>query len=119
MGGESAACAPGRRADVVIWSGDPLEGTARRQLVLIDGVRQPMSKRARPGSAIVISKYRVEKALPKAYHAAATAPQAIRRRLDLLLPFPPVRGGGRFPDQVRDDGDGVCGLKLLRRLAFG
>ena len=31
MGGEIGSLAPGRRADVVIWSGDPLEGIERRR----------------------------------------------------------------------------------------
>ena len=32
----------GRRADVVIWSGDPLEGSSAAEQVYIDGVRQPL-----------------------------------------------------------------------------
>ena len=43
MGGEIGSLAPGRRADVVIWSGDPLEGIERRRSrSIIDGVRQPL-----------------------------------------------------------------------------
>ena len=42
MGGEIGSLAPGRRADVVIWSGDPLEGTSAAEQVFIDGVRQPL-----------------------------------------------------------------------------
>jgi imidazolonepropionase-like amidohydrolase len=42
MGGEIGSLAPGRRADVVIWSGDPLEGTSAAEAVFIDGVRQPL-----------------------------------------------------------------------------
>jgi imidazolonepropionase-like amidohydrolase len=42
MGGEIGSLAPGRRADVVIWSGDPLEGTSAAEAVYIDGVRQPL-----------------------------------------------------------------------------
>jgi imidazolonepropionase-like amidohydrolase len=42
MGGEIGSLAPGRRADVVIWSGDPLEGTSAAEQVYIDGVRQPL-----------------------------------------------------------------------------
>jgi hypothetical protein len=42
MGGEIGSLAPGRRADVVIWSGDPLEGSSAAEVVFIDGVRQPL-----------------------------------------------------------------------------
>lgn len=42
MGGEIGSLAPGRRADVVIWSGDPLEGSSAAEAVYIDGVRQPL-----------------------------------------------------------------------------
>jgi imidazolonepropionase-like amidohydrolase len=42
MGGEIGSLAAGRRADVVIWSGDPLEGSSAAEQVFIDGVRQPL-----------------------------------------------------------------------------
>jgi cytosine/adenosine deaminase-related metal-dependent hydrolase len=42
MGGEIGSLAAGRRADLVIWSGDPLEGTSAAEQVYIDGVRQPL-----------------------------------------------------------------------------
>jgi imidazolonepropionase-like amidohydrolase len=42
MGREVGSLAPGRRADVVIWSGDPLEGASAAEQVFIDGVRQPL-----------------------------------------------------------------------------
>jgi imidazolonepropionase-like amidohydrolase len=42
MAGELGSLAPGRRADVVIWSGDPLEGSSAAEVVYIDGVRQPL-----------------------------------------------------------------------------
>jgi imidazolonepropionase-like amidohydrolase len=42
MGGELGSLAPGRRADLVIWSGDPLEGSSAAEQVFIDGVRQPL-----------------------------------------------------------------------------
>ena len=42
MGNEIGSLAPGRRADVVIWSGDPLEGSSAAEQVFIDGVRQPL-----------------------------------------------------------------------------
>ena len=42
MGGEIGSLAPGRRADVVIWSGDPLESASAAETVFIDGVQQPL-----------------------------------------------------------------------------
>ena len=45
MGTEIGSLAPGRRGDVVIWSGDPLEVTSNAEAVFIDGVQQPMDTR--------------------------------------------------------------------------
>jgi len=45
MGGEIGSLERGRRADVVIWSGDPLQVTSEAEIVLIDGVRQPLETR--------------------------------------------------------------------------
>jgi imidazolonepropionase-like amidohydrolase len=42
MGGEIGSLASGRRADVVVWSGDPLEVASAAEQVYIDGVRQPL-----------------------------------------------------------------------------
>jgi imidazolonepropionase-like amidohydrolase len=42
LGNELGSLTPGRRADVVIWSGDPLEGSSAAEQVFIDGVRQPL-----------------------------------------------------------------------------
>ena len=42
LGGEIGSLTAGRRADVVIWSGDPLEGSSFAEQVYIDGVRQPL-----------------------------------------------------------------------------
>ena len=42
MGGELGSLAPGRRADVVIWSGDPLESSSAAETVFIDGIQQPL-----------------------------------------------------------------------------
>ena len=42
MGNEIGSLLPGRRGDVVVWSGDPLEGTSAAEIVYIDGVRQPL-----------------------------------------------------------------------------
>jgi imidazolonepropionase-like amidohydrolase len=45
MGGEFGSLRPGRRGDVVVWDGDPLEiGTAAVR-VFIDGVEQPIETR--------------------------------------------------------------------------
>ena len=42
MGREIGSLLPGRRGDVVIWSGDPLEGSSAAEIVYIDGVQQPL-----------------------------------------------------------------------------
>jgi imidazolonepropionase-like amidohydrolase len=65
MGAEIGSLRAGRRGDVVIWDGDPLEVTTGVEAVWIDGVKQPLSNRqtrlrdryARPAP----------EALPKAY----------------------------------------------------
>ncbi len=43
LGREIGSLLPGRRADVVIWSGDPLEGSSAAETVYIDGVQQPLN----------------------------------------------------------------------------
>lgn len=43
MGAEIGSLRPGRRADVVVWDGDPLENGTAPVLVLIDGVQQPLT----------------------------------------------------------------------------
>ena len=45
LGGEIGSLRPGRRGDVVIWSGDPLELSSNVEAVWIDGVRQPLENR--------------------------------------------------------------------------
>jgi imidazolonepropionase-like amidohydrolase len=45
LGGDLGSLAPGRRADVVIWSGDPLQVSSNAEAVFIDGVQQPMDTR--------------------------------------------------------------------------
>ncbi|MEO5973116.1 MAG: amidohydrolase family protein, partial [Sphingomicrobium sp.] len=42
MSGEIGSLAAGRRADVVIWSGDPLDLASNADAVFIDGVQQPL-----------------------------------------------------------------------------
>ncbi len=42
LGREIGSLLPGRRGDVVIWSGDPLEGSSNADAVFIDGVQQPL-----------------------------------------------------------------------------
>ena len=42
MGGQIGSLLPGRRGDVVIWSGDPLEGASAAEMVFIDGIQQPL-----------------------------------------------------------------------------
>jgi imidazolonepropionase-like amidohydrolase len=45
LGGEIGSLRPGRRGDVVIWSGDPLELSSHVEAVWIDGVRQSLENR--------------------------------------------------------------------------
>jgi imidazolonepropionase-like amidohydrolase len=65
LGGEIGSLAAGRRADVVVWSGDPLQVTSNAELVLIDGVQQPLETR----QTKLRDRYRDigESALPEAY----------------------------------------------------
>lgn len=45
LGSEIGSLQAGRRGDVVIWSGDPLDNASAAEVVLIDGVRQPLENR--------------------------------------------------------------------------
>ena len=65
MGGEIGSLRPGRRGDVVIWDGDPLELGTGVAAVYIDGVKQPLRTR----QDALRDRYMVpqEGALPKAY----------------------------------------------------
>ena len=45
LGREIGSLEPGRRADVVIWSDDPLQVSSNADMVLIDGVQQAMDSR--------------------------------------------------------------------------
>ena len=65
MGGEIGSLAPGRRADVVIWSGDPLEASSAAEAVFIDGVRQPLDTH----QTRLLQRYRYQnpRDLPEAY----------------------------------------------------
>nr|WP_208402920.1 amidohydrolase family protein [Sphingomonas japonica] len=65
MGAEFGSLAPGRRGDVVIWDGDPLEIGTAATAVFIDGVEQPLENRqTRLRQRYLDPK---EGALPKAY----------------------------------------------------
>ncbi|MBA3677302.1 MAG: amidohydrolase family protein [Sphingosinicella sp.] len=65
LGGEFGSLRPGRRGDVVIWDGDPLELATAPVLMLIDGVQQPLETR----QTKLRDRYRTpqEGVLPKAY----------------------------------------------------
>jgi imidazolonepropionase-like amidohydrolase len=65
LGNEIGSLRPGRRADVVVWDGDPLENGSAAQLVLIDGVQQPLENR----QTRLRDRYRnaTEGSMPKAY----------------------------------------------------
>ena len=65
MEGELGSLRAGRRADVVIWDGDPLELSSAPVAIYIDGVAQPMtSRQTRLRDRYLDPR---EKALPKAY----------------------------------------------------
>jgi imidazolonepropionase-like amidohydrolase len=65
MGGEIGSLRPGRRGDVVVWDGDPLENGSAPVMVMIDGVQQPLENR----QTKLRDRYRTatEGNLPKAY----------------------------------------------------
>ena len=65
MGGEIGSLAKGRRADIVIWSGDPLEASSAAEQVFIDGVRQPLEDH----QSKLLERYRYlpRRDLPEAY----------------------------------------------------
>ena len=65
MDGEIGSLRPGRRADVVLWDGDPLELSSNTVAIWIDGRAQPMTSR----QTELRDRYRTpgEGALPKAY----------------------------------------------------
>jgi imidazolonepropionase-like amidohydrolase len=65
LGRDFGSLEAGRRADVVVWSGDPLQVTSDAELVLIDGVQQPLENR----QTKLRDRYRDlgNSALPEAY----------------------------------------------------
>lgn len=65
LGSEIGSLTRGHRADVVVWSGDPLQVTSNAEVVLIDGVQQPMETR----QTKLRDRYRDigDNALPEAY----------------------------------------------------
>jgi imidazolonepropionase-like amidohydrolase len=65
LGGEIGSLAPGRRGDVVIWSGDPLDNMSAAETVVIDGIEQPLDNR----QTKLRDRYRTLErgALPEAY----------------------------------------------------
>ena len=65
LDGEIGSLRAGRRADVVIWDGDPLELSSAPVAVWIDGVAQPMTSRQTRLRDRYLNPQ--EGALPKAY----------------------------------------------------
>lgn len=65
LGGEIGSLRAGRRADVVVWDGDPLDNAATPTMVMIDGVQQPLENR----QSKLRDRYRNldESRMPKAY----------------------------------------------------
>ena len=58
------ALAPGKDADIVVWSGDPLEPLSAPTAVIIKGVEQPLRDR----DLDLRDRYLGQSALPAAYH---------------------------------------------------
>ena len=68
VGGELGSIAPGKRADLVLWSGDPLEVSTVAEQVWLDGRAQSMRSR----QTELRDRYlRGEDALPRAYPSGA------------------------------------------------
>jgi imidazolonepropionase-like amidohydrolase len=68
ISGELGSIAPGQRADLVLWSGDPLEVSTLAQQVWLDGEAQPMRSR----QTELRDRYlRAADGLPRAYPASA------------------------------------------------
>jgi len=65
MDDEIGSLRPGRRADVVLWDGDPLELSSAPEAVWIDGKPQPMTSRQRQLRDRYLNV--IEGSLPKAY----------------------------------------------------
>lgn len=65
LGGEIGRLSPGEHADLVIWSGDPLQVTSAAEQVFIDGVQQPLEDH----QTRLLERYRYlpRTDLPKAY----------------------------------------------------
>ncbi|MDG2523033.1 amidohydrolase family protein [Caulobacter segnis] len=63
--GAKGSIAPGKDADLVLWSGDPLETTTVARRVLIGGVEQPMTSRSRQLRDRYIDAVRPAKAAPE------------------------------------------------------
>lgn len=65
IGDQIGSLRPGRRGDVVVWDGDPLELSSAPVAVYIDGVAQPMDSRQRQLRNRYLNV--IEGQLPKAY----------------------------------------------------
>ena len=63
MDGQFGAIAPGAAADVVVWSGDPLEPLSQPSAVFVNGVEQPLTSRP----MLLRDRYRQPGAMPPAY----------------------------------------------------
>jgi imidazolonepropionase-like amidohydrolase len=62
---EVGALKPGRQADLVIWSGDPLETSSAPTRVFISGVEQPLESR---GDKLAARYAHPDDGMPSAYH---------------------------------------------------
>jgi hypothetical protein len=87
MEGEIGSLRPGRRGDVVIWDGDPLELSTHVEAVWIDGVQQSLENR----QTRLRDRYRTPQEGPDAARLFAAAvraltPSAARPRARSLPP---------------------------------
>ncbi|RZJ82104.1 MAG: imidazolonepropionase, partial [Brevundimonas sp.] len=63
MDGQFGALTPGAAADVVVWSGDPLEPLSQPSAVFVNGFEQPLTSRP----MLLRDRYRQPGAMPPAY----------------------------------------------------
>ena len=63
MAGQFGQIAPGAAADVVVWSGDPLEPLSQPSAIFVGGVEQPLESRP----LLLRDRYRQQTPMPPAY----------------------------------------------------
>ncbi|MFA4940023.1 amidohydrolase family protein [Brevundimonas sp.] len=63
MAGQFGQITPGAAADVVVWSGDPLEPLSQPSAIFVNGVEQPLTSRP----LMLRDRYRQQTPMPPAY----------------------------------------------------